>query len=286
MKKLSLLLLAMLSLSLVNCKKDKSDDSSSTEDDKKPVPVTVTSNQNSSRIQNFPDLIIKQITGAQSKNPATITTTTNNYEYNGRHTIKITSNDGTDVTVADYYYADMDNGILDSIVYKKNGQFTSVNKFEVSNGHLQQITNFDDNNQIQYQTTFSNYVDGKPQQISIYAVTVAGALNLSGTLTYNGNDLTGILTSGTWGSDSATLNITYTHDTKNNVFLNVETLEWPTVDDHNIISMTNQMTISGMSFPKTTTYTYTYNSDDFPITSTYTATDSSSGSSEYVYDDK
>ncbi len=285
MKKLSLLLLAMLSLSLVNCKKDKSDDSSSTDDDKKPVPVTVTSNENSSRIQNLPNIIIKQITDVQSKNPSA-TSTTSNYEYNGRHTVKITTNDGTDVTVADYYYADMDNGILDSIVYKKNGQFTSVDKFEVSNGHLQQVTNFDDNNQIRYQTTFSNYVDGKPQQISIYAMTVADALNLSGTLTYNGNDLTGILTSGTWGTDSVTLNITYTHDTKNNVFLNVETLPWPTVDDHNIISMTNQMTISGMSFPKTTTYTYTYNSEDYPSTSTYTATDGSGGSSEYVYEDK
>jgi len=284
MKKLSLILLAMLSLSLVNCKKDKSDDN--IEENKKPVPVTITSNKNSSRIQNRPDLIIKQIIGAQFKNPATITTTTSNYEYNGRHTDKIITNNGTNVTEKDYYYADRDKGILDSIVYKKDGQFTAVDRFEVSNDHIQQITNFDENNQVQYQTTFSNYVDDKPQQISIYAMTVAGVLNLSGTLTYNGNDLTGMLTSGTWGSDSATLNITYSHDTNNNVFFNVETMEWPTSDDHNIISMTNQMIISGMNFPKTTTYNYTYNSDDFPITSTYTATDSSSGSSEYVYDDK
>ena len=287
MKKQSLLLLALLSVTLINCKKDKSDDSSTTIDDKKPVPVTITENNNSNRPLSFDniDFIIKQITGEQSKNPATTSITTN-YEYNGRHYVKITKNTGSDVRVKEYYYADMDNGILDSIVYKKNGQFTAVDRFEVSNGHIQQITNFDENNQVQYQHTFSNYVGDKPQQISIYAMTVAGVLNLSGTLTYNGNDLTGILTSGTWGSDSATLNITYTYDTKNNVFLNVETLEWPTSDDHNIISTTNQMIISGTNFPITTTYTYTYNSDDFPITSTFTSTNSSSGSSEFVYEDK
>lgn len=286
MKKLSLLLLAMLSLSLVNCKKDKSDDSSSTDDDKKPVPVTVTSNENSSRIQNFPDLIIKQITGAQTKNPATITTTTSNYEYNGRHTIKITSNDGTDVTVADYYYADMDNGILDSIVYKKNSQFFEVDKFEVSNGHIQQIIKYDANNNIIQKAIFSNYNGDTPQQISLYAMTAQGSMNLSGTVTYNGNDIVGLSTTGTLGQNSLSMNITYNYDSKNNVFLNVETMDWPTANEHNVISSTTELNLSGMNFSKTTTYNYTYNSDDYPINETYTSTDSSSGSSEYVYDDK
>ena len=286
MKKLSLFLLTVLSLSMVNCKKDKSDDSSATDDDKKPVPVTITSNENSSRIQNFPDLIIKQITGGQSKNPATITTTTSNYEYNGRHTVKITTNDGTDVTVADYYYADMDNGILDSIVYKKNSQLFEVDKFEVSNGHIQQIIKYDANNNIIQKAIFSNYNGDTPQQISLYAMTAQGSMNLSGTVTYNGNDIVGLSTTGTLGQNSLSMNITYNYDSKNNVFLNVETMDWPTASEHNVISSTTELILSGMNFSETTTYNYTYNSDDYPINGTYTSTDSSSGSSEYVYDDK
>ena len=276
----------MLSLSVLNCKKDDSDDNSTTDDDKKSVPVTVTTTDNSNRILNFSNLIIDQLNGSQSKNPTTTTTTTSNYEYNGRHIVKVTSNDGTDVSVSDYYYADMDKGILDSIVYKTNGQFTAVDRFEVSNGHIQQIAKYDANNNIVESATFSGYNGDLPQQVDLYSTTAQGAMNLSGTLTYNGNNIASLSSTGTLGQNNISLDINYNYDTKNNVFLNVETMAFPLVNEHNIASYTTQINFSGINLSKTITFNYTYNNGDFPINGTYTGTDSTSGSLEYVYEDK
>ena len=291
MKKQILLLMAVLSLSLVNCKKDNSSDDSSDDgggDNSsvlKPVPVTTTQNDNSSPIFNLTEAILNQINGEQSKSVAT-TTTVSNFEYDGRHLIKVTSNTGTDVLVKEYHYADMSNGILDSIVYTKNGQLDAVDRYQVSNGHIQQISKYDASNTLNAQITFSGYNGDKPAQMSLYGMTNQGALNLSGNVTYTADDMTNMSLTGTIGTYNVSIDNNYTYDNKNNVMSNVETIILPVDSKHNILTITSQTSVSGTPVgSSTTTNTYTYNTDDFPISGTY-STSSASGTMEYVYEDK
>ena len=288
MKKQLLLLMAILALSMTNCKKDHSSDDNGDGDDQnvaKPVPVTTTQNDNSSPIFNLTEVIINQISGEQSKNVAT-TTTVSNFEYDGRHITKVTSNNGTDVSVKEYHYADMANGILDSIVYKQNGQLNAVDRYQMSNGHIQEIATYDANNTLQQRITVSGYNGDHPSQMSIYAVTAQGPMDLSGTITYTGDDMTSISMNGTWSGYNVSLADTFSYDTKNNVFLNVETLELPYGTVHNSASVNAQLSINGSVISnETTTFTYTYDSNDFPITGTY-STSSANGTMEYVYEDK
>lgn len=283
-----LLLLAILSLAMVNCKKDKSSDDQNSETvETKPVPVTITTTDNSSTLKNLPQMIIDRINANYTKAGVTATTTTtvNNYEYDGRHIIKITSDDGTDIKVKEYYYADKSNGILDSIVSSKNGQYNGVTRYQMNNSHIQKISTYDENDDLIGSTTFSNYNGDKPTGISLYSVSSQGTLDVSGTITYNGDDISGISLDGTFASFTIGMTDTYTYDTKNAPLLNTETMEMPVIEKHNLLTITTQLSVSGVPYSTdTTNYSYTYNSDDFPETSTYSG--ASSGSLEYVYEDK
>ncbi len=284
MKKQVLLLLAILSLSMINCKKDNSDDGDSYT--KKTVPVQITTNDNSSTFYNLPQMIMDRINGEVTKGTTATTTKVKNYEYDKRHITKITINDGSDVKVSEYFYADKSKGILDSIVFKTNGQYSGVSKYQMSNGHIQQISTFDENGNLSGTVTFSNYNGDKPSQMSLYSVSSQGTLDISGNITYNGDDIASISLNGTFGSYSIAITETYTYDTKHAPKINVETMETPMVEKHNVLTITYQMSIGGVPYSSdTTTYTYTYNNDDFPISSTYSGS-GYSGTEEYEYDDK
>ncbi len=282
MKKHILLLLTIVSLTLINCKKDNSDNDA---DATKPVPVTVTSTDNSTTLLSLPQMIVNTINGDASKSSMT-TTTTSNYEYDGRHLIKVTSNDGQEVKIQEYYYADMDNGILDSIVYKTDGNYSGVSKYQMTNGHIEQIAEFDQNNNLVSRVTFSNYNGDKPSHVSIFSVTQNGTIDISGTISYNGDDMSSTTLSGTYASYSISISDTYTYDNKKNVFLNVETMEMPITSSHNTLSVNTQMTFNGMPLSnETITYTYNYNNKNYPISTTISG-NNTSGSMEYVYENK
>jgi len=289
MKKYVLILLSLSMLTFVNCKKDSNSDENQYEE--KPVPVTITNTDNSTPLSLFKN--IQHVFNSQSANKSALaTTTTANLEYDGRHLIKATITTGSDTTVREYYYKDMDKGLLDSIVVTENSQFASVDRYTFSNDMVTQITTLDENYQEIQRLTFTNYnTDGLPGQIALFSVSQNGNLNVSGTPVYNGNNLTSLSLTGSLGAITGIeLSTNYTYDTNNSMTLNVETLEDPSMQSkNNVIVTTIEMSYNGSSiFNQTTTRNYTYNSDDYPVTGTYanSGSNSSNGTLEIVYDDK
>jgi len=285
MKKYVLILLSLSMFTFVNCKKDKN---SEDQYEEKQVPVTTTNTDNSSPLSLFEN--IQHIFNSQSADKSALaTTTTSNYEYDGRHIIKVTTTSGSDTSVRDYYYKDKDKGLLDSIVVNKNSQFVSVNRYTISNDKVAQITTFDANYQETQRLTFSNYnSDGQPGQLALFALSQSGDVNLSGSPVYTGGNLTSMSLSGSVGNYTGVVfSMDYTYDTKKNMLLNVETIEDPSRQAaNNSIMVTTDISVGGTSVSNdTVTSSYTYDNDDYPITGTYSGT-GSNGTLEIVYEDK
>ncbi len=264
MKKISFILLSLL-ITLTGCNND--DDGP--QDQPKPVPVTITSTDNntrySSEIQKMLDLR-NLIVPAKSLS----STSTRSISYEGRHITKISTTEGSDISVSNYYYNDMDAGLLDSIVTIRNGEFYSKKEYDINNGQILAIREYDENREMTYQSTFSNYNNGHPLNINIQIVSQGMILDLSGTLNYNGNDVANYNLSGENQGVSITMTQSFSYDDKNNIFLNVETVESPITSEHNITENNMVLAYFNMSSQTHIQTVYSYNEENYPITSSAT----------------
>ncbi len=283
MKKITLLSLMILAITLVNCKKDKKS-SDNQQNTPKPVPVTINTVDNSSRPANFTlknlvKTIHETIDQTQMKSSLQTSSTTN-YEYDtGRVLTKSTRTSGSDVYVDEYYYKDKTKGLLDSIVSKYNNTFSGVQIYTISNDKVQQIVKYDQNRQITDQITFTQYNGDK---VSTFVMNSNGT-TYNGTLIYSGDnisnfelDVPGILS----------MSVDYTYDDKKNPMTNVKTIASPITVANNVLTAVNHITYQGSTQNATVTYNYNYNNDNYPIQSTENANGNISKTEEYIYEDK
>ena len=280
-------------LTMVNCKKDKNNDDEDT-NQKKPVPVTITTTSSASRPTSDlkPLLSFKRFIQASKSSQST---STQNFTYDGRSITKVTTTSGSDITVENYYYKDMNKGLLDSIVRTLNGQFNGKTVYEIANDHITAIRFYDDSNMMNMQMTFSNYdSNGHPANIGYLYISTNGNIDMTGTITYSNDNVQALNLSGQYMGYNLTLTEQYTYDSKNIVYLNVETQLSPLFAKNNVTRLESNVEMNGSSLSQSSSiYTYTYDNNDYPISSDITMISSQNGttttdnsSQEFVYEDK
>jgi len=258
MKKFSLTLLAILAIFFTGCSSDDDELQSF------PVPVSKTTTTDDLSTYSLTRNLLSQIFN-ESKN---VLATQNNVtiEYDGRIVLKKTTEDDSgNVTVQDYYYKNIENGLLDSIVITQNQVFNGVQKYVIENDRIKAIENYDaDRNLIQRDEVIS-YNGDKVTQFSSKINTDYGFFDLTSTVTYSGDDVVSVEMTGTLNDVTFTSSLSYTYDDKNNSELNVITKEQPFHLKHNIKTHTLNSVFYGNTLSMETNYEYTYNDDDYPV---------------------
>ncbi len=295
MKKFSFVLMSIiLVLSMSNCKKSSSDDSGD-ESTPKPVPVTENITYDSSRSASNIQIVDKF---NKLLHPVRLlsTTATNELTYDGRHLTKITSTSGGDVTVQNFYYHDMNKGLLDSVVTMYNNQFYGKSEYTISNDHITAITTYDENRQMDTQMTFSNYSNGRPANVGMLINDgQSGNIEFAGTVTFNGDDVVNVNLTGTFQGLPVLMLETFTYDDKKSEGLNVETVMTPLGAVHNATENNITLSMSGNTiYQSQTQTTYNYNGDGYPISATSVKTEMdyqgstqvTTTSKEIIYEDK
>ncbi len=293
MKKISFFFLSLFMLTLINCKKDDNNDDENT-NQKKPVPVTITTTSSATRpVSDLkPLLSFKNLIQASRSSQST---STQNFTYDGRSITKVTTTSGSDITVENYYYKDMNKGLLDSIVRTLNGQFDGKVIYETANDHITAMRYYDNTNTMFGQMTFSNYdSNGHPSNVGYLYVNPNGNIDMTGTVTYANDNVQSLDLSGQYMGYNLTMTEQYTYDNKNIVYLNVETQLSPLFAKNNVTRLESSLEMAGSSISQSIlTYTYTYNNDDYPETSDITSiiiqngnTTTESSSQEFTYEDK
>ena len=298
MKKYFFISMAVLALLFTACKKDddsSGDDASSNNNNNNddteqvqtlPVPVKIIDNsQNPFQVISFGQALWHQTTKNSNDAKSTSTTT---IEYDGRVVLSKTTDNGSEVTVRTYYYNNAEKGLLDSIVITKNQQFEGVAKYTISNDKIQAMKMYDSGRNLVEEDTFT-YNGDKVSQFTTTLQTAYGPLNMTNVITYTGDDMTGFTVTGDFAGYPLDGNYSFDYDDKNYTELNVVTLEYPFVFEHNMLSLSSNITVAGQTYSTQNDYSYTYNTDDYPIESNYTLTNANgttSGTASYEYENK
>jgi len=287
MRKFSLLLLTLSFILFTNCKKDNN------KDKLKPVPLRIIENTTSSNLFNFEEPYFDGVdNNRQAQSSSTVTF---DFEYFGRLIVKkiatIEDENGTNVYVSRYYYNDINKGLLDSIVVYKNYNFFYVNRYTIVDKKITQISRYNSDYDLEFQKSFSNYNGDKPYSINIKIINIDQNITheYSGSISYDGNDVSEITMTeiGTNGMSGITYTKSYDH--KHALMLNVETKVLPYPIEHNIVSESKFIIISGQ---QTLSYlcncTYTYNKEGYPVNyiKEYTGSVNLTQNAEIVYEDK
>jgi hypothetical protein len=259
MKKLSILILLLISVTFTNCKKDEPEEVS------KPVPV---------EIKNFDE------SGNLSF--------TETYEYNEKRITKKTTVSGSDTTVSTYNYSDESKGLLTDIVNVKNGQPDGRIVFEYNiDNLLTKQEEFDANGTSIEKGEMLHFTNGKPDQIKISTIDATyGLVVLIGTIDYTGDNATAIHLTTTVSGVSVNITQNITCDTNPHMFTNVSTVFLPNMYKNNQTIIENVVSALGSNQVSVLTNTYTYDSDNYPTKIESVENGDSMGYVEITYEKK
>ena len=254
---------AMLLTLFISCNSDNDEEDDAQQEDMKPVPVHINYTQGIDDITSFPLL---DMFPSQNEKSIESDVESETIEYDGRHIIKSTDLEGSDVYIKNCYYKDMENGILDSIQTQKNGTYYSVRIFSYyDDGKMKMIKSLNQDRELIKTEEFLTYNGDYPFQIHTEETNPNGTITFNSTIEVENGNIVSRSSTGNMNGIDFTQTETYTYDDKNSPYINIETYLYPIISRNNALTENQNITYLNNSIQTQTTHTYTYNEDNLPV---------------------
>ncbi len=274
MKKFLLTFLSVIIFFFSSCKKKQ------TVDDQLLVPKKIVEYDSSSRSVTLVGLseligsVLTQLDDDFARTRSSIIDFEKTFEYLSGYPQLIDRVIYYDDVIANYYYADLSNGILDSIVYYENGYRDDVTYYTYENGKVKKIETIDDSTGDAEIIEVLSYNGDYPQSVR-YSFDTNVVLN--GTVSYAGGNVSEINLSGQVNNYNLAIRTTFSYDDAPNYMTNVLTKEDIFKNKNNVTNQTVSITVNSIPYStQSVQYSYQYNDKNYPETYVKTENDGSS----------